>query len=167
MELRQVIESAVKPAYAILGSKYNTVEATLMSLAIGGQESKFQSRRQIITKNGKLVPEGPAVSFWQFEKGGGIRGVMRHKASEALARRLCAVRGVEFTANAVFAAMQHDDVLGAGMTRLLLLTDPHKLPKIGNVDEAWACYTRIWRPGKPHIATWAKAYQNAREALGI
>lgn len=160
-------KKAFDRACDILGDNFRKPEAAVQVLAIGGQESKYLSRQQIISKGGKLVPEGPAVSWWQFEKNGGVRGVIQHPANEAMERRLCAVCGVAYEPGAVWEAMKTDDVLGAGFARMLLASDPHKLPKIGDEKGAWDTYLRIWRPGKPHPATWAKAYRDAREAVGV
>jgi hypothetical protein len=163
----KLAHAALNIAIEILGEKYGSNEAKLEVLAIGGQETKYKARRQIIEKDGKLVPKGPATSFWQFEQGGGVAGVLRHPSSATLAKRLCAVRDVEPTAAAVWAAMEHDDVLGAGFARLLLLTDMGRLPKIGDAEAGWATYIKNWRPGKPHKNTWATAYANARTELGV
>lgn len=169
MNAAEFLKTAVLPAIAILGERYGSKEAKVMILAICGQESKFQARRQLISKvvNGKkvLVPEGPAVSFAQFEKGG-IGGVLRHTSSARLAAALCVTRGVAPNINAVWEAMQYDDVLAAGMARLLLLTDPKALPSVGKRDAAWDLYERTWRPGKPHPETWPAAYANAVTAVG-
>lgn len=159
--------AALNIAIEILGDNYGNNDAKLEVLAIGGQETKYTARRQIIKKDGVLVPKGPATSFWQFEQGGGVIGVLKHERSATLAKRLCAVRDVEPTAAAVWAAMEHDDVLGAGFARLLLLTDLGRLPKIGDVEGGWATYIKNWRPGKPHKDTWASAYANARAELGV
>jgi hypothetical protein len=163
----KLAHTALNIAIEILGDKYGSNESKLEVLAIGGQETKFTARRQIIKKDGKLVPSGPATSFWQFEQGGGVAGVLRHESSATLAKRLCAVRDVAPTSAAVWAAMEHDDVLGAGFARLLLLTDIGKLPKIGDAEAGWATYIKNWRPGKPHKDTWATAYANARTELGV
>ena len=111
-----------------------------MLLAIGLQESRFVHRRQI---------GGPARGFWQFEQGGGVRGVLAHPASAALARQVCQVRGVPPTAPSVYSRLELDDVLAAAFARLLLWTDPARLPRTGDADAAWALYLRTWRPGKP------------------
>lgn len=163
----QVAKAALAQAVEILGERYGKPEAQVMVLAIGGQETKYLARRQIIKKNGKLVPEGPATGFWQFELGGGVTGVMTHPASKALAQRLCEARAVPFNREAVWAQLQYDDVLAAGFARLLLLTDPRPLPKIGDSEPAWQCYIRNWRPGKPHPETWATAYLEALKAVGV
>lgn len=165
MKLNEVVKDVLTPMYKILGSKYESKLATLMLLSIGLQESKFQSRQQIISKNGKLVPEGPAVSFWQFEKGGGVKGVMTHIVSQGACRALCKARGVAFDAGAIWEAMKSDDILGAGMARLLLYTDPFALPKVDDDASAWELYVRVWRPGKPHPETWPANHVAAKKAL--
>ena len=110
-----------------------------MLLAIGLQESRFVHRRQI---------GGPARGFWQFEQGGGVRGVLAHPASAALARQVCQVRGVPPTAPSVYSRLELDDVLAAAFARLLL--DRSGAPaRTGDADAAWALYLRTWRPGKP------------------
>lgn len=157
----KIAHKALNDAIAILGDKYGSTEAKLEVLAIGGQESKYLVRRQVVKKNGKLVLEGPATSFWQFEQGGGVAGVLRHESSAVLARRLCAVRGITPLAADVWSALEHDDVLGAGFARLLLLTDSGRLPKIGDAEAGWATYVKNWRPGKPHKDAWPASYAAA------
>ena len=158
---------AFNQAIDIIGDNFGKPAAAVLVMAIGGQESKYLARRQLIKKGGKLVPEGPAVSFWQFEENGGVRGVLQHPANETLERRLCAVQGVRYEKRAVWEAMQHDDVLGAGMARMLLAADSKRLPDVGDVEGAWDYYLRVWRPGKPHKDTWAKAYAEARRVTGF
>lgn len=152
MTLTEIIEDAYLPAIEIMGIK-DTREARLMVIAIGLQESRFKYRRQ--------MGNGPAKSFWQFERGGGVKGVLNHPVSKFKALALCAGRGVPPEALAVWNAMEFDDVLGAGMCRLLLLTDPEKLPSVDDVNGAWLYYIRNWRPGKPHIDTWAGFHAQA------
>ncbi|HEY0201134.1 MAG TPA: hypothetical protein VGC24_05530, partial [Burkholderiaceae bacterium] len=72
----------------------------------------------------------------------------------APAQALCKVRGVAFTPQAVWDALDDDDLLAAGFARLLLYTDPAPLPAVGDVEGAWAYYLRNWRPG---------AYSNGSE----
>lgn len=127
-----------------------------MMLAIGLQESRFQHRQQI---------GGPARGFWQFEKGGGVKGVIMHEATRELAQAVCKSRGVPATADAVYAALDQDDVLAAAFARLLLWTDPKPLPALGETDQAWGLYARTWRPGKPHRQTWNALYNRALEAV--
>lgn len=127
-----------------------------MLLAIGLQESRFVHRRQI---------KGPARGFWQFEQGGGVRGVLQHGASSALAAKICAARKVPPMSTAVYAALEHDDILACCFARLLLWTDPKPLPAIGDKQAAWDLYERTWRPGKPHRDTWDNLYDRAVELL--
>lgn len=157
MTLYEIIHTAIDPALSILPRHMDSQQARVMLLSIGLQESRFQYRRQ--------MNNGPAASFWQFEKGGGVRGCINHPSSAPHVRNLCMARGVNVSADAIWRAMLTDDVLGAGMARLLLWTDQDKLPALGDVDGAWGYYVRNWRPGKPHPETWAKFHAQALEAV--
>lgn len=139
--------------------------------AIGLQESKFQARDQLEMQNGILVPGrlGPATGFWQFEKNGGVKGVMTHPASRDIARELVNHVGVAFDAEAIwtFFASHEGDELAAVFARLLLLTDPQPLPapELSNEDIAWNYYIRNWRPGKPHREFWSANWRDACAAV--
>ena len=156
---------------------YDTQAVRLLILTIGLQESRFTSRRQLISKvvDGKtvLVPEGPAIGFWQFELGnkvsrGGVWGVLNHFRVGPQARAFATALGYAPTPEVVWKAMETNDVLAAGFARLLLLCDAARVPAIGDVDEAWKCYAeRTWRPGKPHRSTWDGFYNQARKELGV
>lgn len=152
MTLDEITRRAIEPAYALLPARMCSKEATLMLLAIGLQESRFLHRRQI---------GGPARGFWQFERGGGVKGVLRFDGTLHTSRAVCAARGVRPVAADVYPALEHDDVLAAAFARLLLWTDPAPLPALGATVRAWAYYRRNWRPGKPHPETWPEMYQNA------
>ncbi|MHC3750681.1 hypothetical protein ACYKDZ_17575 [Stutzerimonas stutzeri] len=156
MTLSEIRERAIAPALALLPARMSSREAEVQMLAIGLQESRFQHRRQI---------GGPARGFWQFEQGGGVRGVLRHPASREHALAVCRVRNVIATEGAVYAALEHDDVLAAAFARLLLWTDPKALPALGDEQAAWDLYLRTWRPGKPHRHTWDALYAKALEAV--
>tara|TARA_Y100000114_G_scaffold142764_1_gene149649 strand:+ start:297 stop:722 length:426 start_codon:yes stop_codon:yes gene_type:complete len=140
----------------MLPARMSSREAEVQMLAIGLQESRFEHRRQI---------GGPARGFWQFEQGGGVRGVLRHSASREHALAVCRVRNVIATESAVYAALENDDVLAAAFARLLLWTDPKALPALGDEQAAWDLYLRTWRPGKPHRHTWDALYAKALEAV--
>ena len=148
------VNSAIDQAIKIIGKKYDSEQARVMLFAIGRQESRFEHRKQV---------GGPARGFWQFEKGGGVKGVLTHKASAAAAKKLCEALDVEPTADAVYAALAENDVLAAGFARLLLWTDAAPLPpcKAGAAQDAWAYYKRNWRPGKPHRQTWDRFWMEA------
>ncbi|MDR6600970.1 hypothetical protein J2732_001953 [Achromobacter deleyi] len=157
MDLKTVIEVAIKPALALLPPKMDTAAARVMLLAIGLQESRFLHRRQI---------GGPARGFWQFERGGGVRGVLTHPASRDHAYRVCAARGVDPVAAAVYPALEADDVLAAAFARLLMWTDAWRLPAVGDTQGGWELYIRTWRPGKPHPGTWQALYAQAVAEVG-
>ncbi len=152
----EIIETAYLPALKIIGVP-DSPQGRVQMLAIGLQESRFQWRRQ--------MGNGPAMGFWQFERGGGVRGVLSHVASKAKAKRLCDERRVNPDEMSVWQALENDDVLAAGFARLLLLTDPRALPDVTNMVGAWDTYIRNWRPSKPHIETWAKCHEQARKEL--
>lgn len=157
MELKTVIYTAIKPALSLLPDMMDTPAARVMLLAIGLQESRFIHRRQI---------GGPARGFWQFEKGtrasrGGVWGVFLHTASKDLLGVLCKARSVACDPDVIYAALEYDDVLAAGVARLLLWTHPKPLPPIDAEVAAWALYKRTWRPGKPHPQTWPELYRQA------
>jgi hypothetical protein len=95
LTLEQITQQGIDPALALLPPAMDSPEARCLLLAIGAQESGFRDRRQIIQvkRGGKLVAvaEGPAKSFWQGERGGGmVRGVRLHPATAKYARRLYA-----------------------------------------------------------------------------
>lgn len=159
------VKGAISKALYMLPPPMTSPEARVALYAIGLQESRFQYRRQMIKKSGTLQPIGPAKSFWQFERGGGCRGVVEHPASRYWMAQVCRARGVDFTATAVWNAMESDDVLAAAAARLLLFTDPRRLPEVGDERGAWNLYIRVWRPGKPHPATWPALYAEAVDAL--
>ena len=149
------ILAPIDHAFALLPAHMDNPQARVMLLAIGLQESRFAYRRQI--------GDGPAKGFWQFERGGGVKGCINHPASAPHLRNLCEIRGVDCTPQAVWNAIEADDVLAAGLARLLLWTDPKPLPALGDADGAWSLYLRTWRPGKPHLISWSWVY---RQALG-
>jgi hypothetical protein len=153
------ISGAVSKALYMLPPAMTSPEARVMLYAIGLQESRFAHRFQVV--QGRPGAKGPARGFWQFERLGGCRGVVDHPASRYWMHHLCKSRGVDFTATAVWHAIETDDVLAAGAARLLLFTDPRKLPALGDEKGAWNLYVRTWRPGKPHPKSWPDLYAQA------
>lgn len=142
MDLRIVRRSIIEPALLLLPARMESPQAVVMLLAIGLQESRFTYRRQ--------MGNGPAKSFWQAEQGGGmVTGLLRYRVQDVrdLATGLCVLRGVAPAAPDVWNAIEHDDVLAAGLARLLLYTDPARLPVLGDEAAAWDLYLRTWRPG--------------------
>ncbi len=142
--------------FALLGHRFDSLPARAMLWAIGRQEGRMFHRRQL---------GGPARGLWQFERGGGVRGVLLHPSSDDHARKLCEARHVGAIAAAVYPRLEHDDVLACGFARLLLYTDPKPLPAPipANEEAGWAYYLRNWRPGKPHRDTWGDFWKEAVE----
>jgi hypothetical protein len=159
VNLHLVLRDMVEPAFAELPARMASDEARVMLLAIGLQESRFRHRLQMPLRPG--MPNGPARGFWQFERGGGVAGVLTHPASRDIAAAIIHKRGIPNESRAVWTALAEDDVLAAIFARLLLFTDPAPLPAIGRDAHAWACYIRNWRPGKPHPQTWKALYDSA------
>nr|WP_199778204.1 hypothetical protein [Achromobacter spanius] len=146
MDLMTVIHTAISPALALLPARMDSAAARVQLLATGLQESLFLHRRQLVGK--PPSPIGPAKSYWQGEEGGGmVHGVRLHAATRTLAARLYRARNVEANDTAIWNAIEFDDVLAAGLARLLLWSDPRPLPGMGDEEAAWALYLRTWRPG--------------------
>ena len=152
----RVLSAVIMPALLLLPRPLSTGEAAVMLLAIGGQESGFRTREQV---------GGPAHGLWQFEKGGGVRGVLKHRNSAAYARTLCEQFEVPATEAAVYWTLTEHDELAAGLARLLLWTDPLPLPAIGDEQGAWDYYERNWRPGRPRRDHWGEHYAAAVKAV--
>jgi len=144
-------------AMSLLPAKMDSPEARAMILAIGLQESNFEHRKQIV---------GPARGLFQFESGGGIRGVLTHRASAEPAMVVCEALLYEPSDWAVYLALADNDVLACAFARLLLWTLPAALPKQGDAEEGWRQYIAAWRPGKPHPATWGEHFNKAWSLLG-
>lgn len=161
MNFDEVTRLAIQPAMDLLPKVMDSARARVMLLAIGMQESRFLYRRQ--------MGNGPARGFWQFERGtqaskGGMWGVYLHKQSKDHLKALCAARKVEFAPDAIWRALEQDDVLAAGVARLLLWTDAQPLPSVDDMEGAWTLYAdRAWRPGKPHKKTWPEFHALARK----
>lgn len=155
-DLRFVREKVIAQTYReVLPSKFNTTDSTVLLLAIGLQESRFEHRQQV---------GGPARSFWQFEKGGGVKGVLSHPGTAKHAQAVCVLRGIAPTAESVYARMLDDDLLGCAFARLLLYSDAKPVPVAGSIDAGWDYYARNWRPGRPHPETWRGLYLEAMKA---
>jgi len=150
------LSQIIVPALAELGDGMDSSAARVQILTTGMQESGLKYRHQV---------SGPAHGLFQFERGGGVRGVLTHSASQRRARALCELHGVAPAVAAVYEAIEHDDVLAAGFARLLLWTLPIALPAIGDEQGAWEQYIAAWRPGKPHRDRWSKVYPLAVKAV--
>jgi hypothetical protein len=157
-----VLEQAINPALALLPAKMTCNEVRVMELAIGRHESVFDARDQ----NDEAGKNGPALGFWQFERNG-VLAVMHHPASSQHVYELAQHFGIRYGSTYIWEALASNDVFAAAMARLLLWTDPHPLPAIGDEDAAWELYAiHLWRPGAPSRLRWAGAYAAAVKTLG-
>lgn len=154
---REILLGPMAEAARLLPSVPFSPNACILLLAIAGQESNLTDRRQ--------KGNGPARGLWQNEKGGGVHGVMTHPVSKVLARGLCDARGVQWDETAVWAALERDDVLAAGLARLLLRTDPKPIPERSDMQGGWDMYVWNWRPGKPHRDRWDDHHAIAVQAV--
>lgn len=161
MTLQVILNSVIVPSLAAMPPSMDTPEARAMLLAIGLQESRFKERIQIV--NGER--NGPARGFWQFERMGGVHGVLTHPNSRRLALSACAAHKVEPIERAVWLRLAQDDELACKFARLLLWTDPKPLPNLGDAQGAWSYYLDLWRPGRPHRHTWDGLYAQAMKAV--
>lgn len=152
-DTQRIAQVVIPETLALLGQpRLDTPAARAMLLAIGLQESRFEHRVQI---------GGPAHGYWQFEEGGGVKGVLRHEATKGPIRAVLAARGVADTTRAAYDAIVSDDVLACAFARLLLWTLPGALPARGDPEGGWRQYVDAWRPGKPHRQTWDALYAQA------
>lgn len=157
MSLRAALDLAIEPTFdRVLPGMFRSPEAIVMLLAIGLQESQLKHRRQI---------NGPARGLWQFERGGGVKGVFGHQLTARYAHATCMLRSVSPDIASVYATLEFDDVLACAFARLLLYSDPAPLPAIGDASGAWSYYQRNWRPGRPHPETWETYYYGVVEAI--
>lgn len=143
----------IPAALALLPGQLSSPEARAMLLAIGCQESAFEHRRQ---KN-----NGPARGFYQFERGGGVAGVLSHPLTGPLIRPVCATLRILPTPPSCHLAIQYNDVLATCFARLLLWSVPQRLPLPHEAQEGWDLYIDGWRPGKPHRETWDAHFAHA------
>ena len=139
--------SVIPQALALLPPTMDSPEARAMLIAIALQESRMKHRAQIA---------GPARGFWQFEAGGGVRGVLMHQQTRPHVLKVLEALSYDdsVSVSTSYIAIEHNDVLACVFARLLLWTLPGPLPKQGDPNEGWRQYIEAWRPGKPHRGTW-------------
>lgn len=149
-----LVKLAISPALEMLPANMDSPAARAMMIAIALQESRISYRAQI---------GGPARGYWQFEQGGGVRGVLMHTASRPHIQAV--LKAIDYAQEsdpaACYTAIQHNDILAACFARLLLWTLPNALPASGDAQGGWDTYVAAWRPGKPHRQTWDAFYKQA------
>lgn len=147
----EVVEPNLQYMAASLGIAIPVTDsARVLVLAIAGQESNWSARRQI---------GGPARSYWQFERGGGVAELFQKTRRQL--NVVCAAQDIPVDIDTVFEAMAWNDPLACAMARLLLWGDPAPLPAVGDQEAGWQYYLRNWRPGAPHRDTWSVVYPKA------
>lgn len=156
----RLLKTAIIPALSELDSAgiKDGFEARRFLLAIALQESGLKHRRQVVGG----TESGPACSFWQFEKGGGCRGVLSHSGVSKRMKEICGAYNVEATPQGLWEAMRYQDIVAACAARLLIYTLPSTLPS--TPQDGWQQYIDAWRPGKPHPQTWAANWEMADKA---
>jgi len=144
MDIKKALELVVVPGLDLLPKKMDTPDSRVMLLSIGLQESRFKYRRQI---------NGPAHCFYQFEHGGGVKGVLTHHSTKKYI--LPILEQLEIPKEESYDAIVYNDALATVFARLLLWANPGAMPKV-NCDHgiAWDYYINGWRPSKPHRHTW-------------
>lgn len=165
--MNHVLTAAMPAAYALLPERLQSIESKAMLIAIALQESRFEHRFQVLNTPGV---KGPARGFWQFEKGGGVRGVrgwiFKNPQSKAYAEDALAKLGYKNASeDERYTAIEHNDVLACLFARCLLWTLPEALPRRGETEKAWLQYIDGWRPGKPHRVSWDSCYELAWEVV--
>ena len=150
------MELALLPVLRLLPANMDSPPARAMLIAIALQESRMIHRRQI---------GGPARGYWQFEQGGGVRGVLTHPVSKTHIQTVLSELDYAYDSDAgeCYIAIEHNDILAAAFARLLLYTLPDALPARNAPGTAWSQYLKAWRPGKPHRDTWDAFYEQAWE----
>jgi len=154
----------IEAGLALLPVTMRTAHAKVLLYATSRQENPKRLPKQV---------GGPAVGDYQFESGGGVKGVLEHPSTAALAASVCKARGIAASRLTVYEALQHDPVLAAAFARLLYYTDPGRMPAVGDEPGAWDVYLRTWRPGafkrQPEElrAKWSKSYNDAMVAYGL
>lgn len=167
MTPRVFLSEIMLPAMAWCSNKADlpySDASTKVLLAIAGQESNWSSRAQISA--GGVV--GPARSFWQGEKTGGLILVATSPNASLTIRekaaKLCVAASVDIKAETIWRAIEGHDGLAYGLARLLLYSDPDPIPT--TEEAAWQCYAkRLWKPGAPKKDKWAGLWKQAGEAM--
>lgn len=149
---RLLLRHGIRPALDLLGAdKFASPSAVALMLSIALQESRILHRAQI---------NGPARGFYQFERGGGIVGVLNHADTRGRALAACEQLLIDPAPASVYAAIQYNDILASVFARLLLWAHPADLPAgDAGPDPAWRYYLAQWRPGKPHADTWPEFWE--------
>lgn len=149
----------IPAALGLLPGAMTSPEARAMLLATGLQESEFHARRQ--GGHGTTPGQGPARSFWQFERMGGVAEILTGPTTAPIIIPICRMFLYEPTPAVCHVAIENHDVLAACFARLLLYVDPRTMPSPIETDKGWSIYLKNWRPGAPRPADWPRNFARA------
>lgn len=158
------LKADIAAGLALLPAKMNSEDAAVLLYCTNLQENPKRLPQQV---------GGPAVGDYQFERGGGVKGVVEHPSVAEITRSVCRARKVQCDTGSIYQALKTDPILAAALARLLYYTDPKQLPYAGDELAAWQLYLRTWRPGayarQPEElrAKWKKNYADAMKAYGL
>ena len=155
----EIYQPSIDKVSSIIGIP-RSEKADILLLSIAGQESAWTHRYQISSRKGR---KGPARGFWQFEKNGGVVGVMSHPWSRDKARNLVKALSLKWDKTILWRELETNDLLSTGFARLLLWTDAQDLPSTSSTS--WRYYIRNWRPGKPHPRKWKGIWTNSYQVI--
>jgi len=145
---QELITKCIEPGISLLPEKMQRNRRALVVLLLTTvlQESNGTEQVQLPrTPGGK---PGPAAGIAQFEKNGGLKGIMTHSSTKDTVRDLCAKFGLPFDLDALHEALKTtDDRLDIAFARLLYWADKDPLPTLGDVQGSWEYYLSNWRPG--------------------
>ena len=145
MTLCEIRFGPMAEALLLLPKKMTTPSAEVQLLATHLQEAPNGEQCQLPARPGK---SGPARGIFQFERDGGVAGVLQHPQSRPHVLEVCRALGVQATVQGIYDALPStNDVLDCALARLLYWTDPAPLPEVGDVEGAWRYYLHNWRPG--------------------
>ena len=133
-----------------------------MLIAIAMQETGLRHRDQL-SRDGTPGQVGPATGWWQFELGGGFRGVEGHPAARETLLTARKALALPERDEQRWASICWNDAYACLLARALLWT--HAEPLATAADEGWRQYLGLWRPGKPHPETWGAAWAAAQSAV--
>jgi hypothetical protein len=150
--LYHVHKHVIPAAMALLPGRMDSPEARAMLLAVGLQESEFEERLQV---------GGPARSFWQFEKNGGVKELLTAGTTLAIITAVAETLRYSPTVAACYDAIADNDTLACIFARLLLWGYPGALPRRDEAQKAWIQYRACWRPGKPRPNAWPANFEQA------
>jgi hypothetical protein len=162
-----LLKTAIIPALSLLNPKLDTPAARALLICIALQESGLRARRQMLEARDHWWESKPGKGhgFWQFERDGGVRGVLRHAAASAIVLPVIDAMLYPRDPYAVHEALIHNDILACVLARALLYSVPDAMPRPNEADKGWSIYLKAWRPGKAHPEAWPENYRIAWEAV--